>query len=216
VATLARRARHTQTHGVCLGAKPRAWSFAKALAKRVGTNPDVQLGLPSGQGSAALAALPLLVGLLVQQTLAEQQVHAQLKWPNDIVVDSRKLCGILVESKQRGERWHVVIGIGVNVMQPQQEALREIATACNAQTADFSCTSFLAQFLPQLDQAMQTFFKQGFEVFQAAYAAQMRDLNQPVNLFERGKLIGQGTAVGVTEVGRLALCKMRLGKSKCI
>ena len=155
------------------------------------------------QGSAALAALPLLVGLLVQQVLAEQQVHAQLKWPNDIVVDSRKLCGILVESKQRGERWHVVIGIGVNVMQPQQEALREIATACNAQTADFSCTSFLAQFLPQLDQAMQTFFKQGFEVFQAAYTAQMRDLNQPVNLFERGKLIGQGQVLGVNSMGGL-------------
>ena len=154
-------------------------------------------------GSAALAALPLIVGLVVQQTLAEQQVHAQLKWPNDIVVGARKLCGILVESKQRGERWHVVIGIGVNVMPPQQEALRDLATACNAQTADFSCASFLAQLLPQLDQALQVFFKQGFEAFQAAYAAQMRDVNQPVQLFERGKLIGQGTAVGVTEVGSL-------------
>ena len=154
-------------------------------------------------GSAALAALPLVVGLVVQQTLAEQQVHSQLKWPNDIVVGARKLCGILVESKQRGERWHVVIGIGVNVMPPQQEALRDLATACNAQTADFSCASFLAQLLPQLDQALQVFFKQGFEAFQAAYAAQMRDVNQPVQLFERGKLIGQGTAVGVTEVGSL-------------
>ena len=154
-------------------------------------------------GQAGLAALPLIVGLLVQQVLAEQQVHAQLKWPNDIVIGTRKLCGILVESKQRGERWHVVIGIGVNVMQPRQEQLRDIATACNAQTADFSSASFLQQFLPQLDQALQLFLAQGFGAFQAAYTAQMRDLDQNVNLFERGAIIGHGQVLGVNEQGGL-------------
>lgn len=39
------------------------------------------------------------------------------KWPNDIVSDGRKLCGILIESRVQGDRVRVVVGIGLNVNQ---------------------------------------------------------------------------------------------------
>jgi biotin-[acetyl-CoA-carboxylase] ligase BirA-like protein len=45
--------------------------------------------------------------------LLHQQVHVQIKWPNDLLIDDRKLAGVLVE--RRGE--DVVIGIGINVAQ---------------------------------------------------------------------------------------------------
>jgi BirA family biotin operon repressor/biotin-[acetyl-CoA-carboxylase] ligase len=52
-----------------------------------------------------------------------------LKWPNDLVVDDRKLAGVLAEA----DRGAVVVGIGINVNWPAElpEELSTIATACN-------------------------------------------------------------------------------------
>lgn len=59
------------------------------------------------------ALLPLVVAVAVAETFAP---HAQIIWPNDIVVDGRKVCGILCESSldEGGIAW-AVVGIGVNV-----------------------------------------------------------------------------------------------------
>lgn len=62
--------------------------------------------------------IPLLVGVAVVDALAEaESVGSQLKWPNDIMVDSRKLGGVLIETGETdGQRW-MVAGIGLNVNQ---------------------------------------------------------------------------------------------------
>jgi BirA family biotin operon repressor/biotin-[acetyl-CoA-carboxylase] ligase len=63
--------------------------------------------------------LPLLAGVAVARAVREASgVPATLKWPNDVLVDGRKLCGILAE--QSGTT--VVIGIGINVA-TRQDAL---------------------------------------------------------------------------------------------
>ncbi|MGI8557251.1 MAG: biotin--[acetyl-CoA-carboxylase] ligase, partial [Solirubrobacteraceae bacterium] len=54
------------------------------------------------------ALLPLLAGVAVAET-----VGGQIKWPNDILIGSRKVAGILVEGRPQ-ERW-AVVGIGINV-----------------------------------------------------------------------------------------------------
>lgn len=71
--------------------------------------------------SATLSWMPLYAGLAVQQLLeAElpQDAQIDLKWPNDILVDNRKVAGILCEylGEYDGTRW-VVVGIGINLSQ---------------------------------------------------------------------------------------------------
>jgi BirA family biotin operon repressor/biotin-[acetyl-CoA-carboxylase] ligase len=65
-------------------------------------------------GSVGL--LPLAAGVAVADAVAEWRVSARLKWPNDVLLDGRKLGGILAEaaSEGAGVEW-VVLGIGVNV-----------------------------------------------------------------------------------------------------
>lgn len=61
--------------------------------------------------------LPYIAQLLTYSTykvLQKEGVVTQIKWPNDLLVDGKKLCGVLAETMQMG----VVIGIGMNVNVP--------------------------------------------------------------------------------------------------
>ena len=81
---------------------------------------SLALELPGGVQQAQ--GVSLLVGLAVAEAI-EQVVptRIQLKWPNDLMVDGRKLGGILVELVQEGERSLLIIGVGVNVAMPGYE-----------------------------------------------------------------------------------------------
>lgn len=59
------------------------------------------------------------VGLAVCEALEElcEGLSASIKWANDIIVSSRKVCGILCESAFFGDCANVIVGIGVNVSQ---------------------------------------------------------------------------------------------------
>ncbi len=65
------------------------------------------------------AAFTVLAGLAVLDAVEALGLrNARLKWPNDVLVDAAKLCGILVESRGLdATRPHFVIGIGINVGQ---------------------------------------------------------------------------------------------------
>jgi BirA family biotin operon repressor/biotin-[acetyl-CoA-carboxylase] ligase len=67
-----------------------------------------------------LAALTLAVGVVIRRALRRGGADVQLKWPNDLVWDDRKLGGILVElSAEAHGGCHVVIGVGLNVSMPR-------------------------------------------------------------------------------------------------
>lgn len=71
----------------------------------------------SGQASGRLARLTALGALAVSQALQQAyDLPAQIKWPNDVLVERRKVCGILAESQWLGNRLTAtVLGIGLNI-----------------------------------------------------------------------------------------------------
>ncbi len=84
-----------------------------------------------GLSPAALPQLSLLVGIAVGNALAKLApgTAVGLKWPNDVFLGRRKVCGILIESVAN----YVVVGIGINVNNSFRDApaeLQEIGVAC--------------------------------------------------------------------------------------
>ena len=64
----------------------------------------------------------------VCRTLENYGLTAEIKWPNDVYVQGKKICGILIENVFSGDRISSsVVGIGVNVNNPLPEELRETA-----------------------------------------------------------------------------------------
>lgn len=73
---------------------------------------------PGGvEASSRLAHLTALGALAVSQALGQAyNLQCQIKWPNDVLLERRKVCGILVEAQWLGERLAAgVLGIGLNV-----------------------------------------------------------------------------------------------------
>ncbi|MEW5937807.1 MAG: biotin--[acetyl-CoA-carboxylase] ligase [Candidatus Thermoplasmatota archaeon] len=69
------------------------------------------------------ALLSLTAGVAVARTLrALHSMAARLKWPNDVMIDERKVAGILSEASVKGDALeYVVVGIGLNVNNPGRE-----------------------------------------------------------------------------------------------
>ena len=94
---------------------------------------------PSADESPHAALFSALGGLAVQSALAQDfGLQAQVKWPNDVLVGGRKVCGVLVESIWTGEvPACVVVGIGINITPdalPPSEQLLFPATCLEAET----------------------------------------------------------------------------------
>jgi BirA family biotin operon repressor/biotin-[acetyl-CoA-carboxylase] ligase len=66
-------------------------------------------------------ALSLAAGLAVQAAIQQidSRVRPDLKWPNDVLIDGKKVCGILTEMNAEATRVrYIVVGVGINVNQP--------------------------------------------------------------------------------------------------
>lgn len=77
-----------------------------------------------------------------------------IKWPNDVYINHRKVCGILAESSTWGKRTHVVVGIGINVNNniSHQAGLRHPAVSlkeCRGEKIDLD--DLLERILAELD-----------------------------------------------------------------
>jgi len=91
----------------------------KGRAKRVWLSPRGSIAL-STVLYPDIAQLPFLIMLASVAAARSIEVitglKTQLKWPNDVLIKGRKVCGILIENELKGDRaaW-AVIGIGINV-----------------------------------------------------------------------------------------------------
>lgn len=81
-----------------------------------GRNLAVSIGMAIERPVAELGALSLAVGVAVRRALLDSGLRSvELKWPNDVLLDGRKVAGILIELVRAVPPLEVVVGIGVNV-----------------------------------------------------------------------------------------------------
>jgi BirA family biotin operon repressor/biotin-[acetyl-CoA-carboxylase] ligase len=95
--------------------------------------------------------LPLLTGYAVQAAVADRIPEVALKWPNDVLVEERKLAGILVERIETPTGPAAVVGVGINVSQTLDELPVALATSIELETSErVDRTGLLGQVLGSL------------------------------------------------------------------
>lgn len=112
--------------------------------------------------------LTLLTAVAIVETFREFcGIGAQIKWPNDILIDGKKVCGILTELNAESDRIHfLIIGMGLNVNTlPEQfpEEVRKVATSLRiAKGETLRRVPIIQQILFRLEELYELYLEEGF------------------------------------------------------
>ena len=144
-----------------------------------------------------LLSLPMAAALGVAAYLQACGVAAQTKWPNDVLVGGRKICGILAE---RGEA--VVLGIGLNVNMDADEAaaIDRPATSLRIETGEERAVEVvLDELLIHLGEWVGRWEKGGFAALREAWEGRCANMGEYVEVGEdadrrTGVVLGFGAA----------------------
>jgi len=139
------------------------------------------------------AHLTLMAGVCVcnvlNKLLKATKYEALIKWPNDIVVDRKKVCGILTEGVAL-EAMHGVIGIGVNVNRSSfPSELEDKATSLHMLTGlHYDMAEIIKMLLIELSAYYERFESDGINSFIAEYKALCLNIGKDVTIHENGEI----------------------------
>ncbi|WP_017687739.1 biotin--[acetyl-CoA-carboxylase] ligase [Paenibacillus sp. PAMC 26794] len=156
--------------------------------------------------------LTLLTGVAVCRAVrACTGADAGIKWPNDLLIDGRKVCGILLESTvEDHEVRYCIAGIGVDVnFDPEDypEDLTTIATSLKMETGQsVDRTKLTAAILTELEQLYFLYQKEGFGVISALWEALSVSMNREITVTNPHGVI-EGKAIGLDPSGALIVEK---------
>ncbi|WP_321390574.1 biotin--[acetyl-CoA-carboxylase] ligase [uncultured Desulfuromusa sp.] len=154
--------------------------------------------------------LTFLSAVAVAETLNEVcHLSAEVKWPNDVLVDSAKISGLLNEMSAETEQIHfVILGVGINLnMSAEQfpEMLNYPGTSSLLETGEpVDRLLFLRTFLRRLDAYYSEFLQQGFAPIRRRWESLCKIMNRQV-VVDQGSGLLRGTVVGLDPEGALRL-----------
>lgn len=151
--------------------------------------------------------LTLMAAVAVIDAINEfSNLPATLKWPNDILLKGKKLCGVLAEYCQNSNNNGAIIGIGINVNQPKfPEPLREIATSLRIENGKMvNRLELLRSVIGHLDKEYQAFLADGANPLTQKWTQRSDMFGKNVTLTQ-GTHIISGTALRLDENGNLIL-----------
>ena len=183
------------------GRRGRAWSTPKgtSIAMTFLLRPDVPI--------ENVSRLTILSALATARALADTAgLQAQIKWPNDVVVSRKKICGILTEmGLENGKIREVIIGDGVNVnLEEFPDELKDKATSLYLETGKKYDRNRLIGLIMEK-------FERNYEKFTETcdlspliddYNVMLANRNQPVRILDKINPY-EGIAIGIDREGEL-------------
>lgn len=151
--------------------------------------------------------LTLVMALAVSEAIQQVcGVNAGIKWPNDLVAEQKKLCGILTEMELDGRQIrHVVIGVGVNVKKQSFPAeLAERATTLEAAAGKTVERKLLLEKIMECFEAdYRSFLRTGeLSLLRQAYNSRLVNCGRQVRVLDPAGEYS-GMAEGINERGEL-------------
>jgi len=178
----------------------------RSWLSEAGASLTFSVAWPFSQAPQALLGLPLAIGVALAQALSTLDIAVELKWPNDVLKNGKKLAGVLVETATHHQRTWAVLGVGLNLLMPA-ELERQIGHPVADATwlAQMDRNKILAVLLAHLVHNLQIFGAAGLAPFVEPWNALHAYFGQRVQIIDQGKILQQGIALGVNQQGCLLL-----------
>ncbi|EIT86616.1 bifunctional protein BirA [Fictibacillus macauensis ZFHKF-1] len=154
--------------------------------------------------------LTLLAAVSVAKAIYKTTgMQAEIKWPNDILLNGKKAVGILTELQAESDRIHaVIIGIGINVNVAETEfdpSLRDIATSLKIEgNEDVNRAKLVACIMEEMETLYHEYLQNGFGLIKLLWEGYAESIGKRIRvrtLHEQK----EGIAKGITEEGVLLL-----------
>jgi BirA family biotin operon repressor/biotin-[acetyl-CoA-carboxylase] ligase len=149
--------------------------------------------------------LSLVAAVAVVDALGAAGVKAAIRWPNDVMVGARKICGMLPEAvtTRDGALEYVILGIGLNVNQPDFPApIRERATSMRIETGRRHAVDLMRDgALAALDRWYQCFVEAGLGAVLPAWLERAQGIGGRARSADGS----EGVVVGLASDGALLL-----------
>lgn len=155
----------------------------------------------------SLLLLPVVAGAALLLTFEEKlQVSASLKWPNDVLINNRKVAGILAEGERELDVVHfVILGVGININNPPPEELMYPATSLSKELGrQMNRAGLLAYFLQKFEELYLLLQEGRSEEIIQAIQPKLAFLPTEICL-KQGTRELQGRIVGLQKDGGLVL-----------
>lgn len=163
---------------------------------------------PSDEFLPVYASLTQYLSVVLSKLLETYGVEPQIKWPNDVLINSKKISGILSEAVMRGKTFNgLVLGIGVNLNSDAEifASIEKPATALNIEANMFiDKDEFTNKLCKMFFEDYETFLSKGFAFIREDYLKHANFLNKKLAIDICGKII-EGTAKDLTQNGELLL-----------
>ncbi|TPV96759.1 MAG: biotin--[acetyl-CoA-carboxylase] ligase [Myxococcales bacterium FL481] len=174
------------------GRRGRTWSspgghediYASVLVRSLRSAGEGRLSLSNLAGVALVSAVAVREAIVQVGRLDDDRV--ELKWPNDVLIDRRKVAGILCESRIGANAATLVIGIGCNVQRRSFDAAVEVpATSIVASGGDprTSRTAVLTSVLEGLEALLEQYAERGFGAVRPRYEPHSAVVGETVRLY---------------------------------
>ena len=163
--------------------------------------------LAPDKASMLTLVMALAVARGIQKTTPSTAKQIGIKWPNDIVINGRKVCGILTEMSLSVEQNcidHLAIGVGINVArQSFPEEIKERAVALDEICDDVNRSELLANILQEFEQVYARFMEtEDLQDLLSAYHAMLVNMDRYVRVLDpKGEY--DGIARGIKSTGEL-------------
>jgi len=180
-----------------------------------GENIYATLYLTIPLGSGYLANLGQIMAFACAKVLRGIGFEAELKWPNDILIQGRKIAGVLTETVTQDQEIGVIIGIGINVNMPTAalEAIGVPATSLlHLSQKKWDIQEIIELVMDHFIQDLEILKKSGFASFQAPFEKILAYKGQEITLTD-GTHTLKGLCHAITKDGRLEL-KLASGEIK--
>lgn len=143
--------------------------------------------------------IPLAAGAAMVDAIAAQLPGAAVKWPNDVLIDGRKICGILA---QVADFDTIVVGSGVNTRMTREQLPVETATSFAAQGVDVDEERLIADYLRRLGEVVSVLSRGSVR---DVVTKRCVTIGQRVTAHLPGGERITGLATGLDESGRLLI-----------
>ena len=172
--------------------------------------------IPPAQSST----LTLLIGLALTEAIAQATgLQPKLKWPNDILLNGKKLVGILTElDADADEIRAITVGMGINVQTkafPQE--LKAVATSLYLESGrEFDRAAIIAAAMEQIERYYARFLAAGgsFALFREEYQAKCLNIGRDVRVIGRECYLAR--ALDITPEGELLVKRRDTGQTEVV